>query len=402
MEARTAGLLEVAQRIASMLARPRVRWLGWSAQMAHRRLGFGRAVIQLKPPPALSPLRAPCSQGAFAQRATMDARPRGRLLSATRTLIGSASLDQDSLIAIVERLPLRERLRLEITCRALAAIVRHPSLWRKVSFVQLLAGPEMHRHPAGVPEMYDQFHVQRSLPRLTDANLRALLVRMNAPSTSRALARWLRGGAGKRARGAARRPKLRRISLHTSLRNQYRINHSSLAYPANFMDAAVVDIVKSFPALQIAHIPQQRLALKSSRNEDQRIPFAEWDQPWRDLAKYMHQKRRKDDTHSLCGFCNVRLDHGLSPGVPPPGLPPARCWECVKHSCKDQSKGCPKAGTPCVGCYRRICSECKEKMAETAARQAAAVEAIGKPKEAIKFYKKVHLFELPRRTPTWR
>lgn len=73
-------------------------------------------------------------------------------------------LDQDSLLAIVERLPLRERFRLEITCRALAAIIRHPSLWRKVSFVQLIAGPETHRHPAGVPEMYDQFHVYRSLP----------------------------------------------------------------------------------------------------------------------------------------------------------------------------------------------------------------------------------------------
>lgn len=192
----------------------------------------------------------------------------------------------------------------------------------------------------------------------------------------------VRGSALEVLRGA---PKLRRISLHTRA-------GALIIHPSNFMEGCrVVDIVKSFPALQIAHIPQQRLAVTGSRNEDQRKPYAEWDQPWRGLAKYMHQKRKEDDTP--CGFCSV------GPTADQPGLSAARCWECGKRSCKDQSKGCPKIGSACVGCYRRTCFECKEKMAETAARKAAAAEAIRKPNEAIKFYKKVHLFRIAEENP---
>ena len=267
------------------------------------------------------------------------------------------SLDQDSLLAIVERLPLQQRFRLESTCRTLAAIVRHPSLWRKVSFVQLVARGTMAESlwrdkgvwgPAAVQKMYAThtffgYSVAKALNRFTDAHLRALLVRMNCVQHIEEL--WLdgceavRGSALEVLRGA---PKLRCISLFTRA-------DSALEYPTDFMDASVVGVVKSLPALQIAHIPQQRVG----SGNPQRAPYEERDEPWRGLTRYVDRKRREDK--APCGFCSCSIS-----------ADPAYCSECGKRSCKDQSKGCPKTTGPCDGCRRRFCVECKvEHKAET-------------------------------------
>ena len=139
----------------------------------------------------------------------------------------------------------------------------------------------------------------------------------------------MRGSALEVLRGA---PKLRCLSLFTQ-------SESGLDCSANFMDAAVVDIVKSFPALQIAHIPKQRVGSTAPVSP-------EWDEPWRELVVHMEGKRRKDDTP--CGFCSVSITDSIT----------AHCSECGKRSCKDQSKGCPKMTKSCIGCSRSFCLEC--------------------------------------------
>ena len=272
------------------------------------------------------------------------------------------SLDQDSMLAIVERLRLRERFRLEITCRALATIIRHPSLWRKVSFFQLIGGPDL--HPAILPP-HRRYVVRPALERLTDRRLRALLVRMNCVQHIEELwldgCKWSSASMGSALEVLRGAPKLRRISLFTKgIDTRY---YEGVVYPSNFMDAAVVDIVKSFPALQIAHIPQQRLASANKRASHIAVDargvrtafsaYEEWDEPWRGLVTYMIQKPREDN--APCGFCSVAMTNSIN----------NHCSECGKRSCRDKSKGCPKLGSACAGCYRRVCRVCCEKRAGT-------------------------------------